>query len=446
MNRRDFIRMSAAAGTLMCGPVRLALAQQGPYQGPFVLTIEANGAWDPTSFCDPKGRGFGPDGNINTYDPDNIGRAGNIRYAPPPDSFLPGGPNYIDGFFSNKQFFDAHYQRLTVINGIDYGTGSHSIGRTASWTGTRTRIYPSIGALAAAELAPESPLPFICNSTGPSSQTVGVAPRALIKGNNLRAIKEIAYPDRIDVRDPQAYLPDDVAQRVSDAARARRQRQLDRQRLLRIRQALTEFDGIRNLDSTTIAAFVENLDNTSPANAYGQRFGAARNLFLQAQIAFAAFEAGAGAAAQLRLGGFDTHGNHDRSHYPLLMNFLAGIDNIISDATARGLAENLIIIIGSDFGRTNRYNGNGGKDHWPHGSVMVWAGPNFFNGNRVVGATDDNQVSKELDLNTLQPDPQGVRLTPEYVHQAIRDLLGIAQRPQVVSRFPFSENVVPIFA
>jgi len=77
---------------------------------------------------------------------------------------------------------------------------------------------------------------------------------------------------------------------------------------------------------------------------------------------------------------------------------------------------------------------------------MVWAGPNFAPGNRVVGGTDSNQVSLELDLNTLQPDPQGVRLTPEYVHQALRDLLGIAQRPQVVTRFPFAEAVLPILA
>ena len=446
MNRRDFIRMSAAATTMMCGPMRLALAQQGPYQGPFLLMVEAFGGWDPTSFCDPKGRGNGPDGNINNYDPADIGRAGNIRYAPPPESFLPGGSNFIDGLYTNKQFFDAHFQRLTVINGIDYATGSHSIGRAASWTGTRTRFYPAIGALAASELAPGVPLPFICNSTGESAQTAGVAPRAIISGNNLRSIKEIAYPNRIDVDNGSTYMPSAVSQLVNDASGARRQRQLMEQRLLRIRQALSDFDGIRSIDSSTIATFIENLENAPRPNAYGQRFGASNNLFQQAQVAFSAFEAGAGAAAQIRLGGFDTHGNHDVSHYPRLMHFLAGIDNIITDATARGLGDKLVIMIGSDFARTNRYNANAGKDHWSHGSVMVWAGPNFAAGNRVVGGTDSNQVSLELDLNTLQPDPQGVRLSPEYVHQAMRDLLGIAQRPQVVTQFPFAEDVLPIFA
>ena len=445
MNRRDFIRMSAAATTLMCGPMRLALAQQGPYQGPFLLMIEATGGWDTSSFCDPKGRGNGPDGKINNYDPADIGTAGNIRYAPPPDSFLPGGSRYIDGLYSNKQFFDSHFQRLTVINGIDYATGSHSIGQSASWTGTKTRFYPSIGALAASELAADVPLPFLCNSTGFSARTAGVTRRAIIRSNNLGPMKEIAYPDRIDVGNASLYLPDSVSKLIANASGARRQRQLEEQRLMRIRQALTDFDGVRSMDISTIAAFIENLENAPRPNAYGQRFGGARNLFQQAQVAFSAFESGAGVAAQIRLRGFDTHGNHDAAHYPLLMNFLAGVDNIITDAMARGLGDNLVIVMGSDFARTNRYNGNGGKDHWSHGSVLVWAGPNFTPGNRVVGGTDSNQVSLELDLDTLEPDPQGVRLSPEHVHQAMRDLLGIAQRPQVVTRFPLAEDVLPIF-
>ena len=66
-----------------------------------------------------------------------------------------------------------------------------------------------------------------------------------------------------------------------------------------------------------------------------------------------------------------------------------------------------------------------GKDHWSHTSMMVWAGSNFFTGNRVVGATDSNQVSRPLDPVTLTPQSGGVVLTPEYVHQALRDLAGI---------------------
>ncbi len=87
MKRRDFIRMTATAGGLLaCGNIRLALANH-PSSGPHWLFIEARGGWDPTSFCDPKGFGLGVNGDINNYDQNDIGQIGNIRYAPPPDSF-----------------------------------------------------------------------------------------------------------------------------------------------------------------------------------------------------------------------------------------------------------------------------------------------------------------------------------------------------------------------
>lgn len=145
------------------------------------------------------------------------------------------------------------------------------------------------------------------------------------------------------------------------------------------------------------------------------------------------------------MGGFDTHDDHDSRHYPRLVDYLAGVDNIIQDATNRGLADNLVIVMASDFARTNKYNNDNGKDHWSHTSMMVWAGPNFFTGNRVVGATDSNQVSRALDPATLTPQSGGVVLTPEYVHQALRDLAGIRQSPQVATQFPFVENVLPVF-
>jgi len=106
----------------------------------------------------------------------------------------------------------------------------------------------------------------------------------------------------------------------------------------------------------------------------------------------------------------------------------------------------LVIIMASDFARTNKYNNDNGKDHWSHTSMMVWGGPGFFAGNRVVGATTSNQVSEELDPMTLTPAPGGVVLTTEYVHQALRQMAGIDQNPQVVTQFPFGENVLPIFS
>ncbi|MBT8436386.1 MAG: DUF1501 domain-containing protein [Gammaproteobacteria bacterium] len=441
MKRRDFMRMTATAGGLLaCGNARLAFGQAA-FSGPNWLFIEARGGWDPTSFCDPKGFGLGVNGDINNYDQNDIGQIGNIRYAPPPDSFANNTT-----LFKNQDFFEAHYQRLLVINGINYGTNSHSVGRTASWTGSRARNYPSIGALIASEEAPDLALPIVANSSAESSKTNGLVPRSLVRGSDLNAIREIAFPNRTNANQGNQYHSNGIRNLIESASAARRQRQIAEQRLLRIQRALALHDAGRNRDVSSLQGFVNNLNATSAPNSYVNSRSNARNLFNQAQTAFAAFEAGAAASAQIDIGGFDTHDDHDARHYPRLMDYLAAVDNIIDDAMARGIGNNLIIVMGSDFARTNKYNNDNGKDHWSHTSMMVWGAPAHFQGNRVVGATDDLQRSRKINPSTLALDNNGVEMSPEYIHQSLRSLAGIDMNPGVSGIFPFAEQVLPIFA
>lgn len=440
MKRRDFLQLGASAGgMLLCGGVRMAMAQQAG--GPYWLFVEANGGWDTTGLCDPKGAGLGPNRDINNYDAADIGRAGNIRYAPPPDSFANNS-----SLFRNSDFFNAHFERLVVINGIDYGTNSHSVGQVASWTGTKALNYPSIAPLIASELAPDLSLPFLTSANGASSITNNLVPRTLINGGDLNAIRELAYPNRRNVFQSNRYHSDRVRGLIDAAARARRQRQMAAQRLERLQRALAQHDAARNRDVGSLRDFVAAMGSRSSPNSYVKSRSQARNLFNQAQTAFAGFESGAAQTAQIRLNGFDTHSDHDARHHPRLMDYLAAIDNIIDDAMARGIGNDLIIVMASDFARTNTYNSDNGKDHWPHTSVMVWAGPQFVNGNKVVGATDDMQVSRKVNPSTLALDNNGIWLTPEYIHQALRNLAGIDQNPAVTANFPFTETVLPIFS
>ncbi|MDJ0939364.1 MAG: DUF1501 domain-containing protein [Woeseiaceae bacterium] len=440
MKRRDFLRLSATtSGLLLCGGVRMAMAQQA-FNGPYWLLVEASGGWDPTSFCDPKGFGLGVNGDINNYDQNDIQQVGNIRYAPPPDSFA--NDNTL---FSNDDFFQAHYQRLVVVNGINYGTNSHSVGRTASWTGSRALNYPSIAPLIASEQAPDLSLPFVASQSRESSKTNGLVPRTLVSGGDLNAIREIAFPNRTSVSQTNQYHSNSMRGLIDSASASRRQRQLSEQRLQRLTQALSEHDASRNRDVVSLRDFVDGLSATSSPNSYVNSRSQARNLFNQAQTAFAGFESGAAATAQIGIGGFDTHDDHDARHYPRLMDYLAAVDNIIADAQARGIADNLVIVMGSDFARTNKYNNDNGKDHWSHTSMMVWAGPGIMNGNRVVGATDNLQRSMRIDPQTLALDNNGVELTPEYMHQALRRLAGIDQNPSVTQNFPFAQQALPIF-
>ena len=47
------------------------------------------------------------------------------------------------------------------------------------------------------------------------------------------------------------------------------------------------------------------------------------------------------------------------------------IDYLWDYAERHGVANRMVVVIGSDFGRTNFYNSAEGKDHWPIGSYIV---------------------------------------------------------------------------
>ena len=138
-----------------------------------------------------------------------------------------------------------------------------------------------------------------------------------------------------------------------------------------------------------------------------------------------AFKTGVAVSAELWLGGFDTHTNHDRDHEWLLANLTRSVDYLWEYAEVHGVADRLVVVIGSDFGRTNFYNAGDGKDHWPIGSYIVMEKNQTWT-NRVVGETDELHFAYRIDPRTLRRDDQGgTILYPKHIHKALRRYLGI---------------------
>ena len=101
--------------------------------------------------------------------------------------------------------------------------------------------------------------------------------------------------------------------------------------------------------------------------ASGSEFGS--ELRRQAQLTVLAFKTGVSVSADLWLGGFDTHATHDPDHEWLLGNLTDSVDYLWDYAEEHGIADRMVVVMGSDFGRTNLYNSSDGKDHWPIGSL-----------------------------------------------------------------------------
>jgi hypothetical protein len=154
----------------------------------------------------------------------------------------------------------------------------------------------------------------------------------------------------------------------------------------------------------------------------------------QAEIALASFKAGVCVSANLSIGQFDSHANNDVDQMKLIPEFLAGIAYLLRRAEALNIREKMVVVIQSEMGRTPTYNKGNGKDHWSIGSAM-FLGPGI-RGDRVIGATDEKQFQVPLHPQTLALDKEkGIRVRPEHVHLALRELAGIADHP-LSKKFP----------
>ncbi len=394
---------------------------EAPYDGTLWIFINAGGGWDPTSLCDPKGADYEdqPD-RMNNYLADDIEEAGNIRYAP---VFAP----LPDG----QQFFDKYYQELLVVNGLDMLTNGHDAGNRHCWSGRLTEGHPSMAAFMAASFGVEQPLAYL--SFGGYSETAGLVART--RSGNINVLQRLAYPSRMNPDDENSdFHHPNIQEIVAQATKDREVALLERQGLPRIRQAMSTLFTSRS-GSNELRRLTEFLPETFSQNPLAE----------QGQLALAAYRAGVCVSASLSIGGFDTHGNHDAAAIPRLQTLLEGIDEIMEFADVMGVRDQVILCVGSDFGRTPGYNEGAGKDHWPISSMMFMG--RGISGNRVVGRSTDRHRAYAMNLDTLESldTEEGDHIQPGHICQALRSLAGL-QDSELAAAFPIEEQHVNLFA
>ena len=88
-------------------------------------------------------------------------------------------------------------------------------------------------------------------------------------------------------------------------------------------------------------------------------------------------------------GFWDTHGNnfsHLKTHMPL---FDTGISALIEDIHARGLQDDVAVVVWGEFGRSPKINKDAGRDHWAPVNFALMAGGGF-KVCQTIGASDKN--------------------------------------------------------
>ena len=413
MRRRTLLKGLLAGAAGVVSGFRLPLVHAADYRGKLFVFVQADGGWDPTSFCDPKANTPGEPVINHWAERDEIRQAGNIAYAP---------------FARNAAFFEKYHRRMLVINGVDAQTNSHTVGVVHNWSGRNSEGYPTMSALLAAHYAPTLPVPYL--NFGGYSVTGGITRFTRI--DDARLLREVAKPtfesfNDADWKTMESYRVATTERLVSAPGLLPGD--------VRHRAFYRSAFAAEGLEAYADAIPPEDeLEQEEPYQFYPDS-----TLRRQAQMTVLAFKTGVAVSADLWAGGFDTHDNHDPQHEWRLGNLTGAVDYLWEYAEEHGVADRMVVVMGSDFGRTNFYNAQSGKDHWPIGSYIIMEKNQPWTG-RAVGETDGLHFAQRINPRTLRRDDRnGTIIYPKHVHKALRRYFGI-ERSAGAQRFPFNNT------
>jgi hypothetical protein len=431
LSRRQLLRAALVGGSAATGLLSSRVWSSGahqPYEGQLLVTLQLDGGVDVTQLCDPKVNVKG-EPRINYWaDAADPGQAGNLFYAP---------------VANNAAFFERFGRDMLVINGVDSQTNSHETGKLFNWTGSNAEGRPSLSALFAAAQSPEQPLAY--SVFDGFSRTAGLI--GYNRFDDLSNMRALIRPNidpwsggvkraETDVLRSQQLVHDGVQSLLLQPNLSVRQRQS----ALRFVEAREGREGLQRLARLVPAE--EDIQRREDFTAGGMNFSS--SLKQQMQGALLVFKSGLGSAADLALGGFDSHDIHDPVSESLLAHFASAVHFFWDYAEELGLADRIVLVIGSDFSRTNFYNAGNGKDHWPIGSYIVMEQGAPW-GDRVVGLTDELHFARAINVKTLKEDSKGVLMTPSHVHKALQVYLGLDLYAAGAGVEPSDVESLPLF-
>lgn len=310
--------------------------------------------------------------------------------------------------------------KLTVIRSLTHGEAAHERGQHNMLTGYRPNpalVYPSMGSVVGHEFGPRKNLPpYICVPNAPSEYagpgylstayapfSVGGAP----ENPNFR-VQDLSAPGFVDddryhrrMAALSAVNADFVEETASDAVAAMDEfynRAFD---LIGSKPAQEAFN---------LNAEPGNVRDRYGRNAAGQRMLLARRLV----------EAGA-RFVSLTYGGWDHHARITqgmRSQTPALDRGLAAL---ISDLDERGLLDETLVLVSSEFGRTPKVNQDAGRDHWSKVFSVAMAGGGTKRG-AVIGSSGATSI-----------EPEDTPISPEDLAATVYHQLGIAPGKELMA-------------
>ena len=398
MNRREFLRVGAAAG--ICLPTMLRSQDATKAKAKSVIQIFLPGgiahqdAWDYKPYASSEYRG--PFAGIKTK---------------------------IDGvhFGALLQNTAKVSDNLTVIRSMTHGEAAHERGVHNMLTGYKPSTaltYPAFGTVINHELGGKNNLPayvLVPNQFAPENGTGYLSTRygPFAVGANPEdpsfSVKDLKSP--VGVTDETFNRRKALLNVVDDYFKTR-ESHVDSVK------AMDAFysDGYSMISSTQAReAFELSKETDAMRDAYG-RNAAGQRLLLSRRLV----EAGV-RMVTVTYGSWDHHSNLKGAFESNMLNFDKAYAMLITDLKQRGLLDSTLVMITSEFGRTPKINQTNGRDHWPRVFSTVLAG----------GGTKAGFAYGTSDALAAEPETDAV--TPSQLAATMFHLMGIDPRKKLMT-------------
>ena len=287
--------------------------------------------------------------------------------------------------------------KLTIIRSMTHGEAAHERGTHNMFTGYRPSPalqYPSIGSVISHEYGSRNNLPpYVCVPNMPNVYagsgylSSAFAPFSLGSdpASNGFKVRDLNLPNGVD--DSRFATRRSALEAVNAHFQAREKA-----------DSINAMDSFYESAYSLIAspeareAFDLEKEDGKLRDAYGRNQAGARMILARRLV-----EAGV-RLVNLTYGGWDMHDNIVGGFQRTMPAFDQAFSRLIQDLDERGMLDETLVMVSSEFGRTPKINGTAGRDHWPKVFSVALAGGGIKRG-YVYGTSD--ATASEPDENPV---------------------------------------------
>ncbi len=310
--------------------------------------------------------------------------------------------------------------KFAVIRSMTHGEAAHERGTHNMFTGYKPSPalqYPCFGSVVSHEFGPRNNLPpYVCIPNVPNEFAgTGYLP------SSYGAFALGSDPNRPDfkVRDL------DLAGGVDADRFIRRKKALEAVNRNFVYSTASDKVGAMNTfyerayDLLDTPAAREAFDITKEDDKLRDRYG--RNEAGQRMLMARRLVEAGSRLVTLTYGGWDMHANITAGFRNSMPALDVALSALLDDLSERGLLDETLIMVSSEFGRTPKVNPDAGRDHWPKVFSVMLAGGGI-KGGQVYGASD---------ATAAEPDDKPV--SPEDLATTMYHLLGIVADKELMA-------------